>query len=188
RRGLEGRRSGLWLEYSRLIGEIRPRYVIVENVTGLLSLGMGTVLGDLASIGYDAEWHCIPATAVGAPHRRDRVWIVAHSDSSRVYQQPQPEPRRKDALQPDRNGQIQSLANANSQRQLQSQRGEQDQRRRVSDCGSPMADAERLGRGQVEREDCGTEGGGRPPGPFVQSGFIGRGADRWWSSEPNVGR
>ena len=75
----EGTRSGLWSEYARLIGELRPRYVIVENVSALLGRGLDRVLGDLAQIGYDAEWHCIPASAVGAPHRRDRVWIVAHS-------------------------------------------------------------------------------------------------------------
>lgn len=75
--GLAGERSGLWREYARLIGEIRPRYVIVENVSALLSRGLGDVLADLAALGFDAEWHCIPASAVGAPHRRDRVWIVA---------------------------------------------------------------------------------------------------------------
>lgn len=80
RAGLEGARSGLWGEYRRLIGELRPRFVVVENVPGLLSLGMGTVLGDLAALGYDAIWDCIPASAVGAPHRRDRVWIVAHAN------------------------------------------------------------------------------------------------------------
>ena len=76
--GLEGARSGLWSEIARLVGELRPQYVIVENVSALLSRGLGRVLGDLAEIGYDAEWHCIPAAAVGAPHRRDRIWIVAY--------------------------------------------------------------------------------------------------------------
>ena len=76
--GLAGERSGLWREFARLIGEIRPRFVIVENVSALLSRGLGDVLGDLAALGFDAEWHCIPASAVGAPHRRDRVWIVAY--------------------------------------------------------------------------------------------------------------
>lgn len=76
--GLEGERSGLWSEYARLIGELRPRYVVVENVANLLGLGLGRVLGDLAALRYDAEWHCIPASAVGALHRRDRIWIVAH--------------------------------------------------------------------------------------------------------------
>ncbi len=77
--GLAGARSGLWYEYARIIGELRPRYVIVENVAALLARGMGTVLGDLSTLGYDAEWHVIPASAVGAPHRRERVWIVAHA-------------------------------------------------------------------------------------------------------------
>jgi DNA (cytosine-5)-methyltransferase 1 len=76
--GIEGERSGLWSEYARLIGELRPRYVIVENVAALLSRGLGRVLGDLAEIGFDAEWDCIPASAVGAPHVRDRLWIVAY--------------------------------------------------------------------------------------------------------------
>lgn len=76
--GLAGERSGLWSEIARLVGELRPRFVIVENVAALLGRGLGDVLGDLASLWYDAEWHCIPASAVGAPHRRDRVWIVAH--------------------------------------------------------------------------------------------------------------
>lgn len=83
--GIEGERSGLWSEYARLIGEIRPRVVIVENVAGLLSgpseqpgQWFGRVLGDLAARGYDAEWENIPASALGAPHRRERVWIVAY--------------------------------------------------------------------------------------------------------------
>jgi len=79
--GLAGERSGLWREYARLIGELRPRYVLVENVAALLARGLGDVLGDLAALGYDAEWHCIPASAVGAPHRRDRIWIIGHTDS-----------------------------------------------------------------------------------------------------------
>ncbi len=79
----EGTRSGLWSEYARLVGELRPRYVIVENVSALLGRGLDRVLGDLAQIGYDAEWHCIPASSVGAPHRRDRVWIVAYPKSKR---------------------------------------------------------------------------------------------------------
>jgi len=80
--GLAGERSGLWTEFARLIGEIRPSYAFMENVSALLSRGLGDVLGDLAEIGYDAEWHCIPASHVGAPHRRDRIWIVAHANSS----------------------------------------------------------------------------------------------------------
>ena len=76
--GLGGARSGLWSEIVRLTGELRPLYVIVENVAALLDRGLGRVLGDLASIGYDAEWHCIPASYVGAAHERDRFWLVAY--------------------------------------------------------------------------------------------------------------
>lgn len=76
--GLAGERSGLWSEYARLIGELRPRYVVVENVAALLARGMGTVCGDLAHLGYDAEWSIISACALGAPHMRQRVFIVAY--------------------------------------------------------------------------------------------------------------
>jgi DNA (cytosine-5)-methyltransferase 1 len=82
RAGLQDERSGLWSEYARLISEIRPYFVVVENVDDLLHRGLGTVLGDLAEIGYDAEWHCIPAAAVGADNIRDRIWIIAYPNGS----------------------------------------------------------------------------------------------------------
>lgn len=78
RQGLNGARSGLWSEYKRAIGDLRPRYVVVENSPELLRLGFERVLSDLAALGYDAEWDCIPGYAVGAPHRRDRFWMVAY--------------------------------------------------------------------------------------------------------------
>jgi len=80
--GLEGERSGLWWEFHRLIKEIKPKYAIIENVSALRGRGLDQVLGSISEIGYDAEWHCIPASAVGAPHRRDRIWIVAYANSS----------------------------------------------------------------------------------------------------------
>lgn len=76
--GLQGSRSGLWFEYARLIDELRPDLVFVENVAALLGRGLDQVLGFFASIRYDAEWHCVPATALGYPHERDRVWLVAY--------------------------------------------------------------------------------------------------------------
>jgi DNA (cytosine-5)-methyltransferase 1 len=76
--GLSGDQSGLWFEFLRLIGEIRPRFVIVENVAAILRRGMGDILGGLAKAGYDAEWDCLPATFVGAPHNRDRLWLIAY--------------------------------------------------------------------------------------------------------------
>lgn len=83
----DGTRSGLWSEIVRLTRELRPRYVIVENVANLLSGPsskrggwFGRVLGDLAECGYDAEWENIPASAVGASHRRERVWLMAYAE------------------------------------------------------------------------------------------------------------
>ena len=78
--GISGARSGLWKEYARIVREFQPQFVIVENSAALLNRGMGDVLGDLAALGYGCEWHCIPASALGAPHGRDRVWIVAYPD------------------------------------------------------------------------------------------------------------
>ena len=88
RAGLDGERSGLWSEIARLTGELRPRFVIVENVAALLGFDFGRVLGDLASLRYDAEWHCIPAGYVGAPHERDRLWIVAYAAQEQGVHQP----------------------------------------------------------------------------------------------------
>lgn len=80
--GLYGKRSGLWFEFHRLIKETRPKWVIAENVSMLRSRGLDQVLRSLFEIGYDAEWHCIPASAVGAPHRRDRIWIIAYPNNN----------------------------------------------------------------------------------------------------------
>lgn len=88
--GLAGERSGLWFEYARIISEVRPRYVIVENVSALLARGLDEVLRTLAALGYDAEWHCIPASAIGAPHRRDRLWIVADAKGGGLQRNNQP--------------------------------------------------------------------------------------------------
>lgn len=86
--GIEGQRSGLWGQIVRLCGELQPSYVIVENVSNLLAGGNGSwfarVLSDLASIGYDATWHCIPASHIGALHQRDRVWVIAYPNADSV--------------------------------------------------------------------------------------------------------
>lgn len=81
-RGLAGARSGLWSEMLRVVCDLRPRYLVVENVSALLGRGLDRVLGDLAACGFDAEWDCLPASALGAPHSRDRIWIVAYPNGT----------------------------------------------------------------------------------------------------------
>lgn len=82
--GLGGARSGLFYEIARLVGEIGPRYVLLENVSALLGRGLGDVLRTLAALGYDAIWHCIPASYVNARQLRDRIWIVAYPERNGV--------------------------------------------------------------------------------------------------------
>lgn len=84
--GIGGSRSGLWSEMARIIGEVRPRYVFVENSPLLVSRGLVRVLGDLAALGFDARWGVMGAHHVGAPHKRDRCWIVAYADIQRLAQ------------------------------------------------------------------------------------------------------
>ena len=79
RAGIAAPRSGLWRQMVQTIRMVRPINVIVENVAALLGRGMGVVLGDLAEVGYDAEWDSISAANIGAPHIRDRIWISANS-------------------------------------------------------------------------------------------------------------
>ena len=75
--GIDGERSGLWSEMARVVGEVRPRFVFVENSPNLVRRGLARVLGDLAALGYDARWRRLSALELGAPHRRDRLWLVA---------------------------------------------------------------------------------------------------------------
>ncbi|WP_397453236.1 DNA cytosine methyltransferase [Pseudomonas sp. NA-150] len=76
--GIDGSRSGLWKEMARIIGALRPRYVWLENSPMLVARGLAVVLGDLAQMGYDAQWCCLSAAECGAPHRRNRIWLVAN--------------------------------------------------------------------------------------------------------------
>jgi len=85
RKGLEDERSGLWFEYARIICELEPRWVVVENVPGLSSRGLDQVLGSLASLGYSAAWDCLSAAAVGAFHVRDRLFIVAWKEMADAH-------------------------------------------------------------------------------------------------------
>lgn len=121
--GIDGARSGLWGEYARIVRELRPRYVVVENVPPLLTgkgkrwerAPIGRVLGDLAEMGYDAEWSVLSAREFGAPHLRKRVWIVAY---------------------PARDAKARSAPPAGTERQRARPRGA---RRRARDLSDPSA-------------------------------------------------
>lgn len=83
-KGIDGERSKLWAEMARIIGEVQPKYAFVENSPMLTIRGLGRVLGDLAALGYDARWGVLGADAIGAVHRRKRLWIFAYADKKRL--------------------------------------------------------------------------------------------------------
>jgi len=160
--GIDGERSGMWREMARIICEVRPKYVFVENSPMLTSRGLGAVLGDLATMGFDAKWGVLGANDIGANHQRDRIWI------------------RAELAYPERMG----------WEERSSKRGElekQETSNQFDHCGKASGEGEASSdsqRSRLERrENCGkqevswTWGGGAPIG------------DReWWSTEPNVGR
>jgi len=179
--GIDGERSGLWTELARVIGEVQPRFAVIENVPMLLSGHNGgwfkRVLWDISQIGYDAEWHCIPASAVGAPHQRDRVWIIAYPNEERVRQQSE----RNQQHQAERgntilgnNGEERSVADTSSARCPEGIRGESGQIR--NEARRP--ELERRGDEVADAPVQGLEG-------FREglSGF-----SSWWTTEPDVGR
>ena len=186
--GIGGERSGLWKEYSRLIGELRPRYVIVENVAALLARGLGVVLGDLAALGYDAEWHCIPASAVGAPHRRDRLWIVAYPHDHGLSDQCGPTVLSGEKISAAwRNSRdvpysyIQGLEGG-----LLREVAAEQAALVTAGCGEDVADSSGIrqsGSGKLEqRSDKAASGEGQADHAFPVS------LRTQWSIEPNVGR
>jgi DNA (cytosine-5)-methyltransferase 1 len=126
--GLDGARSGLWAEFARIVRELRPGYVVVENVPALLTgkgkrwdrAPVGRVLGDLAEAGYDAEWACLSAREFGAPHLRKRVWLVAYpardaQAGSEATTRPQRERARPGGLE----GRARELSDADRDRRPQ---------------------------------------------------------------------
>ena len=146
--GLDGERSGMWHHMARIICEVRPRYVLVENSPALTSRGLGRVLADLAALGFDAQWGVLGASDVGAPHKRERIWIVADAagHACNVGFEFQVQRRRAGQTEQIRLGSGKcGVADADSLRQLQPQGGECNQwGRPCYGCGY-VFDHERLG-------------------------------------------
>jgi DNA (cytosine-5)-methyltransferase 1 len=164
--GLNGARSGLFFEAARLVRELQPRAVVLENVAGLLTRGLDRVLGTLASFGFDAEWHCIPAAALGAPHIRDRVFIIG---TTRAMGNTNSTRRKTRAAKREVCGE--------TRKQVLAARGEN-----VSDTNG----ARRKGRGQ--NGDFSGQAGlrGRTGSDEIERVRLAF-AD-WWATEPDVGR
>ena len=184
RAGMDGTRSGLWSEIARLVSELQPRIVFVENVAALLSgddgRWFGRVLGDLAALGYDAEWHCIPASAVGAPHRRDRVWIVAYPDSERREKLDSAAVAARPGFAGRRGHAAADVAYPDESRWNILRCPEQETTERNASIGkSEVADAASAGAQQMFRPGRGIS---------FQPGGSSGGGWRHWQSEPDVGR
>jgi len=190
--GIEGERSGLWSEYSRIVRLLRPRFVVVENVPALLGRGLHRVLGDLAACGYDAEWDCLPAAAVGAPHLRERVFIVAHADRERREEQHAPALAARAGFHP-RIFASESVPDSEGERRREGRAGRTSRTGAGEEDAAVLADTGSVGR---ERRP-GVEGVGRQEaergeavgdtgnGSEARTGRVGFGH---WRSEPAVGR
>ena len=183
--GINGARSGMWAHMARIVGEVRPRFVFVENSPVLTSRGLGTVLGDLAAMGYDARWGVLGAIDAGAPHKRERIWIVADSMCQRDWREAGKPDGANEEIRSDGIGspheaidQSADVAHADSGRLQQRDTGERiipepdqsGQGRRSEDVDDTMRGRYEPQEGQV----CTRRDGAQLPG--------------WWQSEPDVGR
>jgi DNA (cytosine-5)-methyltransferase 1 len=185
--GLAGERSGLWFEFARIIKEVRPRWVIAENVSVLRSRGLDQVLRSLSEIGYDAEWHCIPASSVGAPHQRDRIWIMAYPKSfggQRVTGEFQTEDEQQKTKRSEEwvwepinasSGNGEALAYSTSSG-CESLHDRDTKTRNVESSSEIMADS--------NGPQC--QGGSLPSRILTEDTDLGSGS--WWEVEPSVGR
>jgi DNA (cytosine-5)-methyltransferase 1 len=210
--GLAGERSGLWREFARLVGELRPRYVLVENVPALTSRGLDVVLADLAACGFDAEWDHLPASAFGAPHRRDRIWIVAYPAESGLEghrpdagRSQEPEFRNGRALanpswdvRPERapSGSVRERARASGERSRARVLADTEgQRRESRPRSSDTLGARQLAAVEPQGRSALPAGGvGRGAGGLAQSGLgvlahgLPSGLGGHWDREPDISR
>jgi len=160
--GIDGERSGMWREMARIIREVGPRFVFVENSPMLTSRGLGAVLGDLATMGFDAKWGVLGAADIGANHQRDRIWI------------------RAELANPERMG-WQERTSERGEPQNQEAPNQPDNRSEASGAGEAIANTECSGL--ERRKDC-----GKQKVTWTRSGGAPIGHRDWWATEPNVGR
>lgn len=195
--GIEGSRSGMWKEMARIIGEVRPRFVFVENSPMLTSRGLGVVLGDLAALGFDAEWGVISAADTGAPHLRERIWVVGHtnyhgqaateitrsiiagSDSSKTWQSETGESERSGE-------QYAQMANPKSERCRETRQLRHHQSEERTSCSSEeLADPSSIHEQRIFASDSYQKKWQEQS--HGSAGSYSHGFGRW-PAEPNVGR
>lgn len=197
----EGTRSGLYREVLRIAGVVRPKYLFLENVSAILGNGLGTVLGDMAALGYDVKWLCIRASDVGAPHHRDRWFALAYANGKRGERRRECESGSTGTEQHtdgqrgiadiEAQGRSENVADTecstvNQQHQSAMQRGQTYQAEQAGMGGSnvPHTQCQRL-RGQGEHEQS---IGAAQSSDWEAIGIEHGSASNFWSTEPNVGR
>ena len=155
----EETRSGLYREVLRIARVVRPRYLFLENVSAIVNNGLGTVLSDLAALGYDSEWLCIRASDCGANHHRDRWWLLADSNSQHGKRRSEPQ---------------------------QSSSGCRESRHQPEGCCDDVSDSERFGLQRQRQSFNAINSTTQSDWQAVEFGDGCR--PKFWSIEPNVGR
>ena len=179
--GIDGARSGLWGEMARIIGEVRPRFVLVENSPMLTSRGLGRVLGDLAALGYDARWGVLGACDAGAPHERKRMWVMANAEEvlgnggdhyTAIGMGGQPVSESGDGARPAH------VSNANEVR-----------RDRWARAGSVKSRVAELAHGSANVSDADRQRQQeQQPAESGAAQYAAAECGGWWEHEPSVGR
>lgn len=182
--GIEGERSGLWAEVIRIAGELQPGELFLENSPAITSRGLGTVLGDLAELGYDARWCVLPASAVGAPHIRARWWCLARRTNSHRLWELQPEGGQQDIGR--RSGDLrQAMADTDPERR-NGRTGPPGKTRRAKPAhSSHLANADSLSIQGLK--PCSADSQKREKQRERPAGPQGNGHE-WWATEPRLGR
>jgi DNA (cytosine-5)-methyltransferase 1 len=211
--GITGARSGLWSEFARVLGVVRPRYAFIENSPMLTLRGLDVVLADLAALGFDAEWAVISAADAGAPHRRERIWILAHhpGDGRRTGRAGRSD--SGDTRQPEQS--LQTVADTNQPRSqgrgglVQASTGQKKDiggGYDASGCGGYVANPNRMRQLQPQGGECDQRGwigdGGGEIRDSASQGLSHGSAkpihrsrkdaepqrSDWWTTEPGMGR
>ena len=208
--GITGSRSGLWKEMARIIREVRPQYAFIENSPMLTLRGLDTVLCDLASMGFDANWGVVSAADVGAPHLRERIWILAHamrgSRSTKPWEQQGQRPEIVDrggernvahsiVTDAKSNGRFQGDANSSRSSQGMEPRTKQGFGNGCGFVAHSNSDSRSTGAINAEQV-CKTDMAytdsaqcqGNECAEREQPAHTDVSGGGWWSSEPNVGR